>query len=126
MNPVSASPDRLTRTHWTTGSDDPALQATRAVPTVLVSEKPAEGLSWRIETTPDRRSFAASVATLARHAAFVWHPLIRAIIADRLPAASSLTSSVIAVCSVPSMLKTRASTALMTKNRSSARTIPTR
>ena len=75
---------------------------------------------------PDRRRFAASAATRARQPALSAQLWIREIIADRLPAASSLTRTVIALRSVPSMLRTRASTALIARNASSARTIPTR
>src|SRR5436309_2657589 len=78
------------------------------------------------ESGPDRRRAVASAATRARHAALEPQPWIRPIMAGWLPAASSLISSVIAVCSVPSMLRTRASTALISRNNSSARTIPTR
>ena len=48
--PLSALPARRTRTHWTIGSDEPIRHATRAVPSVLVSENPAEDWSVRIET----------------------------------------------------------------------------
>lgn len=58
--PEIASPARRTRTHWTMGNELLVFHATRAVPTVPVSENPAEGFSSRIETVPDLLKAVAS------------------------------------------------------------------
>jgi hypothetical protein len=77
--PLIALPARRTRTHWTIGSELLVFQATRAVPVLPVSEKPAEGFSSRIETEPARLSALASWATRARQAGSLEQPLMRAI-----------------------------------------------
>ena len=51
-----SGPSRRTRTHWTTGSDVPARQATRALPTRRVSDSRVLGSKLRIWTRPGRRS----------------------------------------------------------------------
>ena len=91
----------------------PTFHATRAVPSVLVSEKPADGIELRIEIDPECFSTAASVTARARQAASCAQPSIREITPLALPCASVATSAVIAERSAPSTLKTRASRALI-------------
>ena len=62
MKALSTLPAWRTRTHWTRGSEVPASQATRAVPSVPPSEKLEDGLIWTIETLPGVAQRGASTA----------------------------------------------------------------
>ena len=74
LKPLSTFPARRTRTHWVRGSDEPTFHATRAIPCVLPSENPAEGLVWRIATAPGCFSAAIASAACARQCALSPHP----------------------------------------------------
>ncbi len=81
-----------------------------------MSENPAEGWIWMIDTSPGWRSDRAFSATRARHAAPAEQWYIRTDIAAASPRAWAVTSAVMADRSAPSMLNTRASTALTARN----------
>jgi hypothetical protein len=123
FSPLIALPLRRTRTHCTIGKDPPAFHATRAVPCVPASEKPVEGWIWMIETVPGRFSEAASCVALVRHDGLDWHPAMSPTIAPVSPRASSLTSAVMADCSALLALKTRARSALIARNATTAAAI---
>jgi len=123
FSPLIAFPVRRTRTHCTIGNDAPALQATRAVPSVPAMEKLVDGWSWMTETAPGRLSDAASWPARSWHEELAWHPVMSPMTAPESPRASSLTSAVMADCSAPLALNTRASSALIARNATTAAAI---
>ena len=78
-----------TWTHWTRGSDDPASQANRAVPTVLPSEKLEDSLDLDHGHLPARFSARALTAARARQDGLALQPWISPITAALSPRASA-------------------------------------
>jgi hypothetical protein len=123
VSPLIALPVRRTRTHCTIGKDPPAFQATRAVPSVPAIEKLVDGWSWMTETAPGRLSDAASWPARSRQEELAWHPVMSPMTAAESPLASSFTSAVMADCSALLALNTRARSALIARNATTAAAI---
>jgi hypothetical protein len=123
FSPLIALPVRRTRTHCTIGNDPPAFHATRAVPSVPAIEKLVDGWSWMTETAPGRLSDAASRPARFRQEELAWHPVMSPMTAPVAPRASSFTSAVMADCSALLALNTRARSALIARNATTAAAI---
>jgi hypothetical protein len=86
-------------------------------------EKLLDGWSWMTDTAPGRLSEVASWPALARQEELARHPVMSPMTAPESPRASSFTSAVIADCSALLALNTRASSALIARNATTAAAI---